>query len=134
MAKGSGGASGRAIGKSVRVVGGQRIDVTSVSNQAANVKPTAEDRQEAEKRVPLSDTEYLKFMGLSDTRAATVKALAKERAVLRYLQSEVGGNILSQWGNNRWDVTSGRTISKSLDEYLWRRVSGQRSRWTGRNR
>ena len=132
MAKSSGGLRALATGKNVRTVEGRRIDVTAVSNRAARVRATAEDTRAAEARIPISNPDYLRFMGLQDTRPQQVRALAKERAVLRFLQSEVGGNIIGQWGNGRWNVTSGRTIAESLDAYLWRRVHGQRQRWSKR--
>lgn len=130
MAKGSGGGGGRggipsgnAKDGTDRVVGGVRINTADVVNRAlTSARVTNEDTQ--------ATIDNLRFYGNRNPESdARVPVLSRERAILRAIDSQLrGANAIGQWSNTRWDMSSAQTIEKSLNSYLSRRVSGQRSR------
>ena len=119
--------SGGATNGESHTVAGKRYNTGKIVDSAlSSARVTPDDRQRTIDRLRQSGN-------LNPESDPRVPKLAAERAILRAIQSQLPrSNVLNQWGNGRWDMSSANGITESLNRYLGRRTTGIHARWTER--
>ena len=121
--------SGKASNGETHVVAGTRYNTGAIVDSAlGSARVTRADKEATIERLRAAGNRNPE----TDKR---IPRLSAERAVLRELQTRIpGSNLLNQWGNGRWDISSANSVTTSLNNYLGRRTSGIRSRWNSASR
>ena len=107
-----------------RQINNAKFDTAEIVNAAITVaNETYQDNAEAAES-------YLRRRGHAAPDSALVDQVAYQMAVLAEIEQATSANVSAQLG--KWQFSSAQTVLKSFDQYLNRRVQGQRARWNRR--